>query len=874
MSLSPGTRLGPYEILAPIGAGGMGEVYRARDPRLNRDVAIKVSVAQFSERFEREAKAIAALNHPNICQIYDVGPDFLVMEYVEGKPLQGPVPLKEALTLAGQILDGLDAAHRKGITHRDLKPGNILVGKEGVKVLDFGLAKFERAHVPDDLIETRPLTNEGAILGTLQYMSPEQVEGREADARSDIFAFGLVLFELITGKPAFESKSKASLIASILKEQPRPLKDLQPLTPPALERVVQTCLEKDPDKRWQSAREVRHALEWISAEPQPAPAPPPKSKILQIAGGATVLIALVALIAWWRTHPAEQPLKPMVRLDVDLGPDVSLGGAVQGGAAGAGAVVSPDGSQLVYVSQGRLFVRQLNQTSATELQGTQGGGTAFFSPDGQWVAFFAQGKLKKVPLAGGAVTELCGAPTARGGTWGEDGNIIASLTSAGGLWRVPAAGGKPTPATELTEGEVTQRFPQLLPGGKAVLFTSHTGVTGFDGAKIEVLSFADHRRKTLVQGGSFARYLPTGHLLYVNRGTLFGVRLDLKRMEVRGTAVPLLQDVAYSNQFGVAQFDISNSGTLVYQTARSESEMRTIQWLDQSGQMKPLLAKPGIYSGPKISPDGQRLALYTSDGANSDIWNYEWLRDVLTRLTFGTSSVSPIWSADGRYIVFQTQGTGMFWIRADGSGKPQPLTKSKNQQFPDSFAPDGKWLSFHEETVDTGNDIWTLPLENNRDGLRAGKPEQFLQTPFNEGVSNFSPDGRWLAYTSNESGRDQVYVRTFPDKGTKWQISNGGGEGPVWSRRRNELFFRGPDNRMMVATYAVKEDSFIAEKPQVWSERRIGAGPSYDISTDGKRFAVIMPVEPENVQQPQNHITFLMNFSDELRRRVPAGSKN
>jgi len=869
--MKPGDRLGPYEIVEPIGAGGMGEVWKARDTRLNRIVAVKVSKQKFSDRFEREAHAVAALNHPHICQVYDVGPDYLVMEYVEGKPLHGPVPLQEALTLAGQILDALDAAHRKGITHRDLKPGNILVGKAGIKVLDFGLAKIEHPRTSEPVTETRPLTDEGAILGTLQYMSPEQVEGQEADARSDIFAFGLVLYELITGKQAFRGKSRASLIASILKEQPHPLHDLQPLAPVALERVVQTCLEKDPDKRWQSAREVRHALEWISAEPRPAPAPIRKQTFGRIAVAVLVLALALAVWGWWRTRPVEQAIKPLMRLDVDLGPDVSLGSPV-----GSDVIISPDGTRLVYVSGSRLFTRRLDQPKATELAGTEGAAAPFFSPDGQWVGFFVPGKLKKVSVEGGDAVELFEGRIGAGGSWGDDGSIIANV--GGVLSRIPAAGGAPTPITKLdvNQGDdIRDSWPQILPGGRAVLFTESRGpVANADAANIEVLSLEDHKTKMLKQGGTYGRYLPSGHLVYLNRGTLFAVPFDLNRLELRGTPAPVLEQIAYSPVYGSAQLDFSRSGTLVYRSGAPGGALVTVEWLDAAGNMQPLLAKPGPYLHPRVSPDGQRLALELREGPNTDVWMYDLQRDTLTRVTFsGTPNGSPLWSPDGRYIVFLAQGQGLSSVRADGASKSQLLTQTKNVQLPQSFTPDGKRLSFFQGgNPDAPSGIWTLPVDRDDGNLRAGKPEIFLQNGFPLRDGAFSPDGRWIAYTSGESGHYEIYVRAFPDRGSKWQMSNSGGIFPKFSSNGRELFFEA-DKQIMVAPYIVKGDAFVADKPRVWSDKRLG-GPgggfwNYDVAPDGKRIVALMPVDAPDEKKAQNQVIFLQNFFDELRRRVP-----
>jgi Tol biopolymer transport system component len=890
MPLPAGTKLGTYEVVAPIDAGGMGEVYQAHDSNLRRDVAIKVLPEAFAHdadrlsRFRREAQLLASLNHPNIATIHGLedsnGTSYLVMELVPGDTLaqrikrDGAVPVEEALTIAKQIAEALEAAHEKGIIHRDLKPANVKLTPEGkVKVLDFGLAKaFAGDTSTEDMSNSPTLsmaaTMQGVILGTAAYMSPEQAKGKAVDKRTDIWAFGAVLYELLTGKQAFQGEDVTEILAAVVMKEPA-FDALPANISPAIRVLLQRCLRKDRRQRISDATDVRIEIEDAIAAPKDSgatqAAPTYTSKLLLAVAAAATIIAVVALWGWWRsTRSIEQPLRPLVRLDVDLGADVSLG-SVRGA---ADAILSPDGTRIVYVSQNRLFTRLLDQPNATELAGTQGPFAPFFSPDGQWVAFFTQGSLKKISVEGGSAITLCNAPNGRGGSWGEDGNIIAALSTTGGLSRIPSAGGPPTPVTDFQNGEVTLRWPQILPGGKAVLFTAHTATTAFDGANIEVMSLADHSRKTLVRGGTFGRYLPSGHLVYVNRGTLFAVPFDVDRLEVHGTPAPVLDQVGYSAANGWAQLDFLQTGTLIYRSGDAGGGLFTVQWLDAAGKTQPLLAKPDAYQRPSLSPDGNRLVISTSD-----IWVYEWHRDTLTRLTFGSAPSNPVWSPDGRYILFQAPG-GMFWTRSDGSGKPQPLTQSKNRQIPWSFTPDGKRLAFMEVSPETDYDIWTVALESEGSGLRAGKPEPFLQTPFDERHGSFSPDGRLMAYSSGESGSYQVYVRAFPDKGGKWQISNSGGVYPEWSRDGHELFFRTEDNQIMVASYTVKGDSFVADKPRVWSEKRIanvGISPNYDLAPDGKRIAVLMPIETGEGQKAQSHVIFLENFFDELRRKVPVG---
>jgi Tol biopolymer transport system component/predicted Ser/Thr protein kinase len=850
--VTPGAQIGPYKIEASLGEGGMGEVYRAVDTRLKRTVAIKVAKEKFSDRFEREARAIAALNHPNICTLYDVGPNYLVMELIEGRPLKGPLPLDQALQYAAQICDALDAAHRKAITHRDLKPGNILVTKQGIKLLDFGLARM--APGENDPTLTRP----GDVMGTPAYMAPEQREGKPGDARSDIYAFGCVLYEMLTGKRAAQERT--------------------PVEPAALEAVVGTCLEKDPEDRWQSARDVRRAL----ALPAPAPSVRARFNKLPWAAAALAVVAAVLGFALWRaTRPVDRPL---MRFSADLGPESVEGGNIT-------AAISPDGTRLAFVARGpggkeQLATRLLDQANPTLLPGTENAADPFFSPDGQWIGFFADGKMKKISVQGGAAVTLCDVFGPSGASWGEDGSIIIANLSIPGfhLSRVPAAGGTPQAITKPGEkGELVHLWPQILPGGQAVLFTGSAIAGGSDDANIEVLSLKSGQWKVMQRGGYFGRYLPSGHLVYVHQGTLFAVGFDLDRLEVRGTPAPLLEDVAGKPITGGGQYDVARNGTLVYLSGKSPNISWPVAWMDSTGKTQPLLAVPGLYFTPRFSPDGTRLALAVGPFLHGDIQVYDWQRDTMTRLTFTQANLFPVWTPDGKHLVFRSQAPGRFslrWIRADGAGEAQLLLEDRDNVFPFSFSPDGKRLAFAKFDMDSDYDLWTLPLDlSDPEHPKPGKPELLLRTPSSEVEQTFSSDGRWIAYSSNESGRYEIYVRAFPGGAPsgsgKWQISTGGGRHPIWSRDNRELFYQSSDNHIMSAAHTAKADSFVADKPLPWSNTQIleepGVGGPWnvDLAPDGKRFAVFPRPESTGEQKGSVHVTVLLNFFDELRRRVP-----
>ncbi len=914
MALAPGTQLGRYEVVAPLGAGGMGEVYRARDSALGREVALKVLADAFAAdaermaRFSREAQVLASLNHPNIAHIYGFeesgGVRALVMELADGYTLadriaKGPLPLDEALPIARQIADALEYAHDRGIIHRDLKPANVKVTPDGtVKVLDFGLAKaIENTPAADDISNSPTLsmaaTRAGVILGTAGYMSPEQAKGKTVDRRADIWSFGAVLYEMLAGKKVYEAETAPETLAQVLTKEPA-WDSLPASTPTAIRHLAERCLVKDPKARLQAIGEARIILERYLANPSASTtsiervgrAGPAWRRALPW-GVAAIFLAAFALALWapWRRSIVREA--PM-RLNVEVGAPVVL--AVDYGAA---AVISPDGTKFAFRAsesgenqKTRLYIRQRDQLQATALAGTEDARDQFFSPDGQWIAFFADGKLKKIPAQGGAVVTLCDAPNDRGGAWSEDGTIIFAPSTREGLSRIPEAGGKPEPVTtlDISKGEVTHRWPQALPGGKAVLFTAHNNNIGFDRANIVVQVLKTGERKTVHQGGTYARYAPSGHLLYAHEGTVFAEPFDLGHLRVTGPAVPFLEHVLTHSLGGYAQFDFSKTGALLYVAGEDTTMPVTIDWMDKEGKFQPLRTVAGDYYDLRFSPDGRRLALSIRDQGTSDIWVYDCPRDTMTRLTFGPGSSSwPVWTPDGQRIAFalDREGStpGMYWVRADGTGQVERLTESTNGQIPSSFSPDGKFLAFNELSPGTNWDIWILPFEGDeRSGWKPGPPRVFLNSPDLEFVPAFSPDGRWLAYVLINTSGAQVYVRPFPGPGGNWQISTDGGAFPTWSKNGKELFFRSTsEDRIMVSTYRVVGDSFQSDKPQVWSPGQFahrGSWRNFDLAPDGKRFAVTNLRPGQQIAAAKyDKFVLLLNAFDELRRLTSPASK-
>jgi serine/threonine protein kinase len=927
LALTPGTRLGVYEVTMQIGAGGMGEVYRATDSNLKRSVAIKVlpaSVAGDADRmarFQREAEVLAALNHPNIAAIYgfERSSDLtaLVMELVEGEDLsqrigRGAISIDEALPIAKQIAEALEAAHEQGIIHRDLKPANIKVREDGtVKVLDFGLAKaMEPAAGSSSNMSMSPTlsmhaTQAGIILGTAAYMAPEQARGKSVDKRADIWAFGVVLFEMLTATPPFPGEDISHILARVIDRDPD-WTVLPPTLSPALGTYLRRCLVKDPRQRIRDIGDVRLALEgaFETTAPQTTPTATtetPRGRLAWMTAFAGVLgVALIAALALWAPWRST-PVLTLRKLLTSIGADVSLSTI-----SGASAILSADGTTLAFVAmeanRTRLYIRKLDQLQASALAGSEGADSPFFSPDGQWIAFFANGKLKKLAVTGGAAVNLCDAPNARGGTWADDDTIFFTSESAPDttLVHVSAAGGTPVAFGTLSTGAITRRWPQALPGSKGVLYTENSATTNGDRANLVVAPLSGGTPKVVVRGGFYGRYVPSGfgspkrdereggHLIYVQQSrpetsgrTLFAVRFDLTRVETIGQAVPALEGLTSSEVLGSAQLALSSDGTLVYVPGQAATAVRPVDWLTRDGKTSVLRAVPADWANPRFSPDGQKLAIDISDGKQRDIWVYDWARDALTQLTFDpVNDRDPVWTPDGRRIVFASDRAkagiaNLYWVNADGTGEVTRLTDSPDSQTPFSWHPSGKFLAFQASRAATGTDLMILPMEGDpARGWTPGKPTAFLGTPAAETAPMFSPDGRWVAYGSNEAGGNaDVYVRPFPGPGGKWRISTAGGRFPRWSAITHELAFRLPSGqgRIMAAPYAVIGESFRADTPQVWSPTNIYSGGAntntgYDLHPDGKRVATFAL---QGQGGGGDKVVFVFNFADYLRKIAP-----
>jgi serine/threonine-protein kinase len=904
MAIANGTRFGPYEIVGWLGAGGMGEVYRARDSRLARQVAIKLIPERLAadiarlDRFEQEARAAGQLNHPNILAVYDIGVHagvpYIVSELLEGESLRsrlesGVSAPRKVIEYGCQIAAGLAAAHSKTILHRDLKPDNIFVTSEGrIKILDFGLAKLLQ---PSDEGSTGRIhdTEPGLIMGTVSYMSPEQVRGEPLDARSDIFSFGIILREMLTGHRPFRRATPADTMAAILKEDPSG--DFPATVSPELERIVSRCLEKSREARFQSARDLAFGLEFLS---RPGSAVQPVHQLARpgwsgqralpwSVAGALAIGLMISLVhsAPWRSRPSPEPL----RLVADLGADAPLAPLnVQYGNA---IELSPDGSTIAFDARPsaeappQLYIRNLNLTRAIALAGTEDAISPFFSPDGRWIGFFANTRLKKVASTGGAPITLADALSSRGGTWAPDDTIVFQTDNTPGrpLSRVSAAGGKAEELTALADGEMTQVWPQILPRGRALIYTSSPVAGAYNDANVVARSWPGGSPHVIQRGAYHARYLPSGHLIYIHNGTLFAAPFDPERLEITGPAVPVLEGVMSNALTGGAQFSVADNGTLVYLPGQSTGGGIRLEWMDRMGRTTTLRATLANWFTPTFAPDGARLAMEIREGtAQGDIWVYEPARDDMTRLTAGPAEdTRPIWTPDGRRIAFASdRGSpatrNLYWEPADGSGEPERLTTSKNAQQPASWHPSGRFLAFEEMNPVTTMDIMILPFERDApSGWKVGPAKAFVNSPKMEWDPSFSPDGRWLAYASSESpGRREVYVQPFPGPGARVQVSVGGGAMPIWSRRNPELLY-GLDSQIMAVSYTTAGGTFRVGKPHVWSPGRYqtrGETRMFDLHPDGERVAVAPAAESPTAGK-QDRAVFVFNFFDELRRLSP-----
>jgi eukaryotic-like serine/threonine-protein kinase len=882
MPFAAGARLGPYEVISPLGAGGMGEVYRAKDTRLDREVAVKVLSEHLSasdelrSRFEREAKAISSLAHPHICTLFDVGregeTDYLVMELLEGESLsdrleKGPLPIEQVLKLGIQIADALEKAHGAGIVHRDLKPGNIFVTERGVKLLDFGLAKLHAATTQSSATQlgvlpteqlSAPLTSAGMILGTFQYMSPEQFEGKESDARSDIFALGCVLYEMATGKKAFSGASQASLIGSIMHSSPPPVSSLAALTPPALDRVIATCLEKDPKNRWHTAHDVRLQLAWIAEGGSqiglPAPVASHRKNRERLAWGLAALLA-VAVAALAVGFVRRTPVAPeVVRFQVPQPAKLPVVGSPK---------LSPDGRYLAFNAtdeQGttRLWVRAMNALEAQPLPGTEGTERPFWSPDSRFLGFFADGKLKKVEVTGGPPQTICDAPTGADGTWGEDGSILYDGRGSDPIMKVAASGGVPVPLITGT-GEsrgLAVGWPQILPGGERFLYVD----LGGEKPGILISDLDGGNRQLVVDGLSRVEYAPPGYLLFVREATLVAQRFDPDRGVLSGEPVPVAEGLG-TDAVGLADFSASRTGVLAYRAGQAGQGQ--FVWLDRRGERVETASEPGNFSNSTLSPDGRWLAYQVSTSNGSDLWVRDLKRGVSSRFTFEEGAeASPVFTRDGRRLIFllvPAAGNSRIVSRAlDRTGEDQVLVDDAQLKAPAQLTPDGRALIYLARQEGATWDIWVQPLDG------SGPARPFVASPFWNTRPRIAPSGRWLAFQSDESGQPEIYVVAFPGPGGRWQISTRGGSEPHWSPDGKELFYLSPENRLMRVEIdsgaafeaGVPEPLFAVTLEQKNIRNRLL------ISPDGERFLALAPMG----EQGAPPTTVILNWSRMLTR--------
>ena len=902
MTLSDGQHLSHYKVLEKIGQGGMGEVYRAEDTNLSREVAIKVLPEQFTKdpqrlaRFEREAKLLAQLNHPNIAAIYGFekaeGVHFLALELVEGETLakrvaKGPLPVEEALEVCRQIAEGVEAAHEKGVIHRDLKPANVKVTPEGkVKILDFGLAKAFEEEVPEaDISQSPTLTEEmtraGVILGTAAFMSPEQAKGQSVDKRADIFAFGCVLYELVTGKRAFQGETITETLGAIIHKEPN-WDALPAESPPTLSTLLRRCLQKDPKQRIRDIGDVRLAMEgaFEAASSQVAAAvvaQPVWRQPLPVAAAAVVVTALAVGLTAWSLWPS--PASPRVtRLAIN--PPVGQRLHVPG--VSSALALSPDGTRVVYLvgSQSVLVARALDELDTTVLYREGNVFNPFFSPDGRWVGFNDQTEdtIKRVAVTGGPVRMISRIPSSgtRGATWGEDDTIIYGASGSRGLWQVPAAGGTPEPLTTLDEsrGEFQHVWPELLPGGKAVLFTIRHVGEGVDMDEIVVRRLASGEQRVLVTGGSYPKYAPTGHLLYHVAGTLWAVPFDLDRLEVTGNPVAVLEGVL-TRSGGAADFAVAQDGSLVY-VSGTGAGVHTLVWVDRQGQEEAIDIEPSLYRYPRLSPDGTRVALDDRNPAN-DLWVWNIAQQTRSRLTVGpVGGWYPVWTRDGTRLVYDSQDGDISWKSANDTGMPTVLVSapgksSRKTPNPYFLSPDGMHLVFRASSnPETRDDLAMVAIDG------TGEVDWLLAESYHERNAELSPNGRWMAYESDESGQFEVYVRPFPNvEDDRVQVSNAGGSHPLWSRDGRELFYHQPNGglfRLMsvaVDTTAATPTQALGSRQELldWPYLAHWGARAYDVSQNGQRFLAVKDASVSSSDSPQLYV--ILNWFEELKRLVP-----